>query len=144
MKDFKHYLSIVNESMSNSYIQQALMKQIDGMTPELASEIETKMNEKYSRGKTRDTYAARKGYSFIFYTMGNQKEKKVYDIAKEDLAVEASNEAHYQYDSGEVKVKGKTYVFAYIYNALKAQGLPPRYKNMYDSEPGIEPYDKYE
>lgn len=142
MKDFKHYLSIVNESMFKfDTMKESLMDQIGGMTEELASKIETKINEIYSRGKTRDAYAARKRYSFIFYTDGNQEEEEAYNIAKEGLEIEASNDS-YAWENGKVTVKVdgeyKTYGFTYMYNPLKAQGPPPRFRNMYDSEPGID------
>jgi hypothetical protein len=48
--------------------------------------------------------------------------------------MEVSDNPNLSWEDGEVKVDGKTYVFAYLYNVLKTQGLPPRLQNMYDTE----------
>ena len=137
MKDFKHYLSIVNESMSNSHIQNALMK-LNGMTPKLASKIERELKNYYSDEEYRDKYAAKIPSSFIFYTVGNQKEKNVYDRAKANLEVEASDDPKFGYVHDEFTLDGNRYGVSFLYNAFKAEGPPPRFRNMYDSEPGID------
>ena len=139
MKDFKHYLSIVNESMSNSPIQKALMK-LDGMTAVLASQIEKALKEYYSNEEYRDKYAAKIPSSFVFYTKGNQQEEKAYEIAKKDLEIEAGDDPQYDFVHDEFTYDGKNYGVSFLYDAFKAEGMPMslRYKNMRDSEPGID------
>jgi hypothetical protein len=142
MKDFKHYLSIVNESVywnKKSKTIESALNEI-GVTGQLAYKIEKQMKQDYLND---EKYSAKKETSFIFYTKGNQKQKTEYEKAKSDLAMEVSDDPYLSWEDGEVKVDGKTYVFAYLYNVLKTQGLPPRLQNMYDTETEFDDRNKY-